>query len=823
MATGLVMESRLLRNSGLFPAGPRRVRRSWVALAAGLCLLLAAALATVAAAAADEPLLVRLDSARLDYTTPDGVPSGPEQEVHLPRFLPAAPAGQQPRLRFSFDLPQPAPLLLFFEATREHFIARVNGVQVYDSTGGDAAAPPLRGLRLSPRFPLPESAMRAGRNDIELTLLSAPGSVPRLAPLWVGSYAAVERAALQFMLRDEVGPLVIVVVLVTLAVIALVLARDSRDRDLLLLYAAGALMYGLVTLSALLPTQPLPTVHYYAWWYTFYMWSPCVLNLLALRFAGLSWQGYEKVLWTLSALALPLTYAAALTGAGLGFSAVWLLLSSSLSIPLMLLLARRGLFGGNRRAGWMLLFVGICWAMALHDIVAGFVLQKIVKYYLLAPYVGLVHAVWAGWILISRYQRTARDLATLNLELDQRVKVANARLQDQLVQVRQAHQEAERASAAKSSFLAAVSHDLRQPLHSLGMFVSALEKHVVDAEGRQMQQRVLGAFSALEGLFNELLDLSRLDAGTVEARVRPVELQPMFDRLGDLFHAEADQRGLSLRFVPTRLVVRTDPVLLERIVANLVSNALRYTSQGAVLVGARRRGGDVVLEVRDSGIGIAREQRERVFDDFYQVDNPARDRRRGLGLGLAIVRRLGQLLGHAIELRSEPGRGSVFSVRLPRVAAAAAAPVVASEEPQPLLGRRVLVIDDEAEVREATQALLQSWGVEAVGAAGPSDVERLVDEGVRIDAVIADLRLGADLDGIAVVGRLRAAIGAGLPALLVSGDTGARELARVKSSGLPLLVKPVAPARLKAALHACLRAGGEALSMDFQPKEASAT
>ena len=775
-------------------------------LAAAVGLILAALLSAAAATAdSGEPQPVRLDSARLDYTAPDGSSAGPAQEVRLPRYLPAAPPGHQGRLRFTFDLPKPTELLLLVEATREHFTARVNGVQVYDSTGGNIDAPPLRSWRMSPKFPLPASVLRSGSNEIEITLLTPPGRVLRIAPLWVGSHGAVESVALRVMLRDEIGPLAVVFVLVTLAAIALVLARDSLDRDLLLLYAASALMHALVTLSALLPRQPLPTVHYFAWWYTLYMWSPCVINLLALRFAGLRWPGYERLLWVLAALALPLTYAAALAGAGQGFAGGWLLVSNSLAIPLMLLLARRSLIGGNRRAGWMLLFVGVGWAMALHDIIVGFALQKIIKHYLLAPYTGLVYAFWAGWILISRYQRTARDLATLNLELDRRVKVANARLQEQLADVQKAHRDAEQASAAKSGFLAAVSHDLRQPLHSLGMFVSALGQHVEGDEGKQMQRRVAGAFAALEGLFNELLDLSRLDAGTVEARVQAVELEPIFDRLGDLFHAEADRRGLSLRFVPTRHTVRTDPVLLERIVANLVSNALRYTQQGAVLVGARRRGSDIVVEVRDSGIGIAPEQQNKVFDDFYQVNNPARDRRRGLGLGLAIVRRLAQLLGHPIELRSQPGRGTVFSVRVPRVAAAAAAaPVIAGDEPQTLQGKRVLVIDDEAEVREASMALLRLWGIEPIGAAGPADVDRLLADGAPIDAVIADLRLGADADGIDLVDRLRRTAGAATPALLISGDTGARELGRVKSSGLPMLVKPVAPARLKAALHACL-------------------
>jgi CheY-like chemotaxis protein/anti-sigma regulatory factor (Ser/Thr protein kinase) len=336
-----------------------------------------------------------------------------------------------------------------------------------------------------------------------------------------------------------------------------------------------------------------------------------------------------------------------------------------------------------------------------------------------------------------------------------------------------------------------------------------------------MQQRVHGSFSALEGLFNELLDLSRLDAGTVEVRTRPTELQPIFDRLGDLFHAEADLHGLGLRIVPTRCAVTTDPVLLERILANLVSNALRYTSAGNVLVGARRRGGEVLVEVRDSGIGIVPEQQSKIFDDFYQVDNPARDRRRGLGLGLAIVRRLALLLGHSVELRSQAGRGSVFGLRL-RGATAPADPIEVTlehVEHQALQGRRVLVVDDEIEVRDASLALLALWGVEAVGASGPDEVERMLTDGASFDAAIVDLRLGASVDGIELIERMRKVIGATLPALLVSGDTGARELVRVKSSGLSFLTKPVAPARLKATLHACLHADRHA---GFQADEVDA-
>jgi signal transduction histidine kinase/CheY-like chemotaxis protein len=780
--------------------------RPWPLALAGL-LFAAGLIAAAAASVVGEGRAARLDEARLDYTTASAEPAR-EQNVTLPRFLPPAEAGQQARLRFTFELARPAELMLYVEATREHFTARVNGTPVFDSTRGDPGAPPLRGWRMSPTFELPSSLLRSGENEIELTLQAPAGRALRIAPLWVGEPAAVEKIALGFLIRDTIAPLVIVFVIITLGLIALLLARGNPERDLFLLYAAGALLFALVMFAGLLPVQVLPAMHFSAWWFALYMWFPCALNAFVLRFADVRWRAFERLLLVVSVLALPVAYVASFVGAGLAFNAGWLAVSNLLSILALFALARASFVESNRQARVMLAFSAVSWALSLHDIVAGFALQRIVKHFLLMPYAGLVYATWAGWMLIGRYQRTASELEALNRDLDARVRAASAQLHEQLALVQKERRLADEASAAKSTFLAAVSHDLRQPLHSLGMFVTALEQHVASAEGKEMQRRVTGAFSALEGLFNELLDLSRLDAGTVEARPQPTPLQPLFDRLGDLFHAEAGRCGLSLRFVPTRYAVRTDPVLLERIIANLVSNALRYTRKGGVLVGARRRGAEVVIEVRDSGIGIARDKLDKVFDDFYQVDNPARDRRQGLGLGLAIVRRLARLLGHPIALSSQPGRGTTVSLRLPRIespAAVALDAAPAGAEPGGLAGKRVLVIDDEPEVREASLALLTLWGVRARGAAGPADVDRLLAGGERPDAVIADLRLGTDIDGIELVEQVRRSTGTSVPALLVSGDAAARELPRVRASGLPLLVKPVAPAKLKATLHACLR------------------
>ena len=227
---------------------------------------------------------------------------------------------------------------------------------------------------------------------------------------------------------------------------------------------------------------------------------------------------------------------------------------------------------------------------------------------------------------------------------------------------------AESASRAKSQFLAAASHDLRQPLHAMGLFAAALAARVRDPEVRPLVASIRASVEALEELFAQLLDLSRLDAGALEPARASVALGPLLARLAADFAPQASAAGLALRIVPTRLAVDTDPVLLERILRNLVANAVRYTPAGGVVIGARRRAGAVRVDVIDSGIGIAEHDRARVFDEFVQLAAAPRHHAggRGMGLGLAIVRRLAALCGHQVELASTPGRGSRFSITLPR-------------------------------------------------------------------------------------------------------------------------------------------------------------
>jgi signal transduction histidine kinase len=358
---------------------------------------------------------------------------------------------------------------------------------------------------------------------------------------------------------------------------------------------------------------------------------------------------------------------------------------------------------------------------------------------------------------------------------------------------------AEEASLAKTRFLASASHDLRQPVHALGLFVGALRAYNLDEEPRQLVDRIEESVTAMDGLFSALLDISRLDAGVVAPEWQVFAIQPLLDRVLRDYAVEASAKGVALRVRRAPWFVRSDPVLLERILRNLVSNAVRYTDRGGVLVGCRKRAA-LRIEVWDTGKGIAQAHMQHVFEEFYQLDNPERDRARGLGLGLAIVRRLAGLLGHAIHIASRPGRGSVFAVDVPLAEAARARlpPVSLGASRRGL----ILVVDDEAAIQDGMRALLQGWGHEVLCAGSGADMLAcLSGRTVRPDLIICDYRLRGEETGADVIARLQLHYSHPIPGLLITGDTAPDRLEEATSSGLLLLHKPVANSRLRAAVN----------------------
>jgi signal transduction histidine kinase/CheY-like chemotaxis protein len=411
-----------------------------------------------------------------------------------------------------------------------------------------------------------------------------------------------------------------------------------------------------------------------------------------------------------------------------------------------------------------------------------------------ALHVGIGVTVLGALPLVIRY---AKAVCAVFLEA-LAVRMRNTELVEQLRAQKRA---AEEANVAKSRFLAVASHDLRQPLHALGLFVQALQDSVLPAHERQLVNNVRRSLDAMEELFDSLLDISRLDAGAVRARTETFPLATLFERLRFEYAPVAHQKGLSLTVMKTSVYVRSDPTLLARIVRNLVANAVRYTEHGGVVLGCRREGDAVRIEVWDSGPGIPADKRCLVFQEFTQLDNPERDRRKGLGLGLAIVERLARLLGHSVTLRSVVGKGSVFAVTLPRGRKEEHVPAhsgAISSGAFDLTGVLVLVIDDEAAVREGMEVLLRKWGCEVVSAESGAEMRECAGALQRMpDFIISDYRLARAETGAAVVEMLRSEFNADIPALLVTGDTGAERYREGDRGGLPILHKPLNPARLR--------------------------
>jgi signal transduction histidine kinase/CheY-like chemotaxis protein len=376
-------------------------------------------------------------------------------------------------------------------------------------------------------------------------------------------------------------------------------------------------------------------------------------------------------------------------------------------------------------------------------------------------------------------------------------------LQGQTAAADAARAVAEAANRGKTQFLAAASHDLRQPLHALGLFAAALSARVREPDLRDIVASMNTSVEALERLFSALMDISKLDAGAVAPERATVPLAPLFARLERQFAPLAAARRLRFHVVSTRAWVDSDPVLLERILANLVANAIHCTERGGIVVGARRSAGQSRIDVVDSGIGIAAAHHERIFEEFYRADACRADGHRGMGLGLAIVRRLARLLDHPLMLASAPGHGARFSVVVPRATALATRGEDLELRPQPrataLRGALVIVVDDDATVVDGMRACLTHWGAAVLGAGNGAQALSLIGNERRYpDLIVADYRLADGELGTTVIARLRAELGLPIPALLVSGDASADAIAAMRASRLQVLLKPVLPDALRA-------------------------
>ena len=357
--------------------------------------------------------------------------------------------------------------------------------------------------------------------------------------------------------------------------------------------------------------------------------------------------------------------------------------------------------------------------------------------------------------------------------------------------------DARRANAAKSRFLAAASHDLRQPIQAASWFLAVLEERATALELHEAVQSLRQCLNSSQSLLDALLDVSRLDAGVIEVRRQAVEVGDLFEELEVEFAPQAAAKGLALVIVGTSARVESDSLLLRRVLQNYLANAIRYTSAGRVLMGARHTAGGSRIEVWDSGPGIAPERHGEIFDEFIQIGNPERDRRQGLGLGLSIVRRIADLMGAGYGVRSAPGRGAMFWVELPQARSSA----TIADEPSAaagLAGRRIAVIDDDPAQLAGLSAFLGILGCDVM--AGENAAAVIAAAGGRPpEAVVADYRLRGGATGLDAIAALQQAWGP-RPAALLTGDTDPGRLAEARASGLRLLHKPVQPDALRRCL-----------------------
>lgn len=378
-----------------------------------------------------------------------------------------------------------------------------------------------------------------------------------------------------------------------------------------------------------------------------------------------------------------------------------------------------------------------------------------------------------------------------------RTRFANIDLAEQLARKNQLIEE---ASRAKSQFFAAASHDLRQPLHAQALFVAELKARTIDTGSREIISYMEESIDSMRAMYNQMLDISRLDAGVVERRDEVFQVSRVLSRLKSEFDSQMTQKGLRFWVVPCRYSIRSDPMLLENVLRNFLANALRYTRSGCVLIGCRYRKDRLVIEVRDSGLGISQDQQKNIFDEFTQLNNPERDREKGLGLGLAIVKRLAKILDHPLSLNSFPGRGTTFSIAAPLVPFASSWPQASIDTLMTidLSGMAVLIIDDDAAILRATDLLLTRWGCVTLTASSEQQaLQRLSETGFSLDVVIADYRLRENKTGLQAVARISEYLARPIAAIIITGDTAPERLREVTSSGFRLIHKPIQPELLQ--------------------------
>jgi len=715
-----------------------------------------------------------------------------------PAGLPAAGVG---RYRLTLDLDQQvvrqatqAPWSLRIDYLNCVHTIWVNGELLHSTL----PRPGWLGLPTPSLIDVPGRLLQAGRNTIEIEIQAVQQGGLSPAVLAPKAELQHDHVMLRFLTRDALVVLNLLWIAFSLFVVLLWWMRRQE--------AAAGLFGLLVLVGALRNCRYFVTadlglsVGTESWLYFLaHVLTACLQGwfVMALVERHLPW--FHRALWAV-VIGFPLLGLIALPfDPDLRFTRGYLQGALIFTLPPSIWLMGQWVWREGLRSpmhtglavGWAALLVA-----GLHDFIFGRV-------------IGLVDFNhWMGWMIplaspsfvlmvVQRVAKAFNDIEEANQQLEHKVAERTRELAA--------------ANAAKSQFLASASHDLRQPVAAIGLITDLLRVQVTDPGVRSLADRLTRAVHSMEVLLKGLLDLSRLDSGTVEVQRRRVHLQTLLDAVASHEAEAARQKGLQLRVRRTPAIAWTDPVLLEQVLRNLVGNAIRHTQQGGVLVGVRRRGGPSgawEVQVWDTGPGIRPEDQPRIFEAFVQLGNPGRERSQGLGLGLAIVQRAAHLLAHPLRVQSHVGRGSCFVVSLPAATLAAGQPPSPrpDTEPERLDGRRVLVVEDDEALGDSLVLWLRNWGLDAVAGHSLGWVRAQAPQ--HWDMVVSDHRL-PDGSGRDVIGHLRRHQ-PGLPALIITGDTSPQQLAELAASGLPVLHKPFRAEDLRALLAQGLSSGGPA-------------
>jgi signal transduction histidine kinase/ActR/RegA family two-component response regulator len=768
---------------------PDAARRWWAVVGARFLVWTAAVfgllvLPGVAAGAAAPQGSIALTQAQFQRLAPDA--DAGWQTVALPdtwavRGLPQTGGA---RYRLNFDLqtvPAEGVWALRIDRLSTAHLLRVNGVLVAQQRGtgsiADHAGPLTEGGKPIPLLvEFPTGLLRTGDNqiDIEWRLITRAG----MSDVTVGPAIGLRAAFDLDHLLDRTVPQLVNAAGAALAGFMLLIWWQRRTEHAFGLFGLLWLLVSLRNSSYYIDTVAIPVDVAVLLYFLAQCTSAVLLGAFAVSISTQRWPRFERVLrwaaWCLPLLGLlgaatdrlALLRAVVYPGViALGLAALWVMGHTVRQAP------RRALVA-------LLLGVLVVLVAGAHDYL--YLQGRVpITHFFWLPYAVPLGCVWFALVLVQRMVQALSASEDLAARLEARVAERTEALDS--------------ANQAQTRFLAAASHDLRQPVVAIGLLLGLVRERLASSpqapDLRRLLDRTQDAARALEDLLRGLLDLSRLDTVDATPRPQPVPLQALFNAIATHEQAAAQAKGLRLRFRTTDQVVLSDPVLLEQVLRNLVGNALRYTTRGGVLVAARAGAQGVRLQVWDTGRGIASEDQHKVFEAFVQLDNPERDRRKGQGLGLAIVRRSVDLLGHPLALRSVPGRGSCFTVTLPTAAGGVDATDAELPPTRPLNGQRIWVLDDDPAVREALAERLEAWGARVRRHARLAELDQALAAGLpRPDWLLTDHRL-PDGDGLQAIERLRARLGP-VPVLLITGDTAPALVARFAALGLDVLHKP---------------------------------